>query len=170
MIEWEDLALQTAERFGGTMPHPDTAQAVAAVYAKAPNAVERAIDRVANDYAEGNIRSPWGVLKSRVQQITVDSSQAKRGNDADKAIARAEQRVRNELLHYDLEREVVDELFGPRGTLKDHDTPDTRTRMLALWREHRPLGELVEQEADERGRRYVEQRQRLEPTKADTAT
>jgi hypothetical protein len=161
MIEWEDLALQTAERFGGTMPHPDTAKAVAAVYAKAPNAVERAIDRVANDYAEGNIRSPWGVLKSRVQQITVDSSQAKRGNDADKAIARAEQRVRNELLHYDLEREVVDELYGPRGTLRDH--PETQDRMIALWRDLRPLGELVEHEADERGRRYVEQRQKLEP-------
>jgi len=150
MIEWEDLAYQTAERFGGTMPHPDTAAAIANVYAKAPTAVARAIDRVAADYDTGNIRSPWGVLKARVQQITADTTQAKHGNDREKAVARAEQRIRNELLHYERADEVLDELFGPRGTLKDHASPDLEHRMLALWNDLRPLGELTEHEQIER--------------------
>lgn len=161
MIEWEDLALQTAERFGGTMPHPDTANAIAAVHAKAPHAVQRAIDRVANDYNEGNIRSPWGVLKARVQQITIDTAGAQRGNDRDKAIARAEQRIRNELLHYDRWAEVADELFGERGTLKDHHTPELEQRMTDLWHNLRPLGTATELEAEARGIRYQQQKATL---------
>ena len=157
MIEWEDLAYQTAERFGGTMPHPDTATAIANVYAKAPTAVQRAIDRVAADYDTGNIRSPWGVLKARVQQITADSHQAKSGNDREKAVARAEQRIRNELLHYERADEVLDELFGPRGTLKAHTSPDLELRMLALWNDLRPIGELTEHEQIERLARWRQQ-------------
>ena len=171
MIEWEDLALQTAERFGGTMPHPDTAQTIANVYAKAPTAVTRAIDRVANDYTEGNIRSPWGVLKARVQQIKADSGQAKRGNDREKAVARAEQRIRNELLHYDRLEEVLDELFGHRGTLREHDTPELRGRLETLWHELRPLGTATELEAEARGLRYQQQKadQHKPKTEAEAA-
>lgn len=35
--------------------------------------------------------------------------------------------------------------------------------MLELWQELRPSGELAEHEADQRGRRYQEQRAKLEP-------
>jgi len=171
MKDWEDLAYATAERFGGTIPHPDTANTIAAVYARAPHAVERAIDRVADDYDNGTVRSPWGVLKSRVQQIQVDAKAATRSTGREKAIERAEQRMRNELLHYDRWPEVQDELFGDRGTLREHDTPALHQRMHTLWTQLRPAGELVEAEAEERARRYVQQRAALaaarkpEPTK-----
>ena len=46
MKNWEDLVLETAERFGGTFPHPETSQAIATVHQRAPNSVERAIDEV----------------------------------------------------------------------------------------------------------------------------
>jgi hypothetical protein len=112
MIGWEDLAYTTAERFGGTMPHPDTAKTIADVYAKAPHAVLRAIDRVALEYEDGAIRSPWGILRSRVQQITVTAHTNTKANDVEKIIARAEQWIRTAGLHMDWP-EVEDELFGP---------------------------------------------------------
>lgn len=169
MIEWEDLAYATAERFGGTIPHPDTANVIASVYARAPHAVLRAIDRVADDYDNGTIRSPWGVLKTRVQQITVDQKGAAKSTGREKAIERAEQRMRNELLHYDRWPEVEDELFGDRGTLREHDNPTLRQRMETLWTDLRPLGELVEHEAIQRGLLHQEQRARLAAKKPEPA-
>ena len=158
MKNWEDLVLETAERFGGTFPHPETSQAIATVHQRAPNSVERAIDEVATDYAAGSINSPWGILRSRVQKITADvHTKATSSNQREKAIARAEQRIRNELLHYDRLEEVLDELFGHRGTLREHDTPELRDRMSSLWHEHRPLGTATELEAEARGLRYQQQ-------------
>jgi hypothetical protein len=159
MTHWEDLALETAERFGGTLPHPDTAAQIAAVYERAPHAVEKAIDRVALEYEQGGIRSPWGILRSRVKQITTSEATATRANERDKTIARAEQWMRNAGMHYDSEQELLDELYGERGRLRDH--PDTRQRMLALWTELRPIGEQLDQDAIDRGTRYQEQRERL---------
>jgi len=156
MIEWEDLAYQTAERFGGTMPHPETAAAIANVYAKAPTAVAKAIDRTAADYETGSIRSPWGVLKSRVQQITITKTSNARANDNEKAVQRAEQWIRNAGLHYDRWDEIHDELYGDRGKLRDH--PATEPRMRELWHDLRPLGEQVEHEAIQRGLRYQAQK------------
>lgn len=158
MIDWEDLALQTAERFGGTLPHPDTSAAIATVYARAPQAVTRAIDRVADDYDQGNVRSPWGVLKSRIQQITVDQHAAARATGRDKAIERAEQWIRTAGLHYDRWTEVHDDLFGERGRLRDHATPELEHRMENLWNELRPLGVKAEDEAEARGRAYAAQK------------
>lgn len=164
MIDWEDLIYQTAERFGGTTPHPDTAAAIAAVYAKSPSAVIRAIDRVAQEHEDGNIRSPWGILRSRVQQITVTTKSNARANDTEKAVARAEQWMRTTGLHYDRATELLDELYGDRGRLRDH--PQTRDRMLELWRELRPEGERLDAEAVEAGIRYQQHRATLK----DTAT
>ena len=158
MKEWDDLVLETAERFGGTIPHPDTAATIATVYAKAPDAVTRTIDRIAGEYQDGNIRSPWGILKSRVQQIQVSVQTTSRANDRDKAIARAEQWIRTAGLHYDRPAEIADELFGHRGMLRTHRTPELEARVTALWASLRPLGELVEAEAIERGLRYQAQR------------
>lgn len=112
MIDWEDLVLTTAERFGGTLPHPDTAAAIAQVYARAPHAVERAIDRIATEYDQGNIRSPWGILKSRVQQIQTEAATTSKANDRDATIARAEQWIKTAGLHMDWP-EVEAELFAP---------------------------------------------------------
>jgi len=160
MIDWEDLPYQTSERFGGTLPHPDTATAIQAVYLRAPAAVTRAIDRIANEYAAGEVASPWGILRHRVSQIQTTEQAATRSNDRDKTIARAEQWLRTAGLHYDRESEIIDELFGDRGRLLGHHTPDLQDRMVALWHELRPLGQQVETEALERAERQNTQRER----------
>lgn len=166
MIEWEDLQYKTAERYGGQLPHPDTAAAIGAAYHRNPATVIRIIDRVATEYAEGGVRSPWGVLKSRVENIRATSHAAGKADNAEKAITRAEQRIRNELLHYDLWAEVEDELFGDRGTLRAHDTPQLRQRMHTHWAELRPLGEAVELEHETRMRQWAEQQAARQNPKA----
>jgi hypothetical protein len=160
MIEWEDLVLETAERFGGTIPHPDTSNAIARVYAHAPQAVTNAIDRIALEYQDGGIRSPWGILKSRVQQIQTTERTTNRANNRDKAIACAEQWVRNAGIHFDRESELIDELYGDRGMLREHQ--DTRDRILELWRELRPIGEQIEAEHEAFMARHAAQRARAD--------
>ena len=112
MKEWEDLTLETAERFGGNLPHPDTSQAIGTVYARAPQAVTRAIDRVAHDYDQGTVRSPWGILRSRVQQLADDTPKHEAANDREQRIARAEQWIRTAGAHTTW-TEVEAELFAP---------------------------------------------------------
>ena len=139
MKHWEDLVLETAERFGGTFPHPDTSADIATVHQRAPNAVQRAIDEVAADYAKGTISSPWGILRSRVSKITADvQAKATSANSREKAIQRAEQWLKTAGLHYDRESEILDELFNERGMLHPHDTPELRQRITDLWLEQRP--------------------------------
>ena len=164
-MNWDDLALETAERFGGTFPHPETRDAIATVHQRAPNAVERTIDQVAADYQRGDINSPWGILRSRVQKITADvTPKATASNQREKAIARAEQWLRTAGLHYDRPSEILDELFGDRGMLRTHRTPDLEQRIVNLWTELRPLGEQAEHDQLERLARYAEQRARMQPT------
>jgi hypothetical protein len=110
--DWEDLVYVTAERFGGVMPHPDTAAAIARVHQRAPHAVEAAIDRVAAEHEEGTVRSPWGMLKSRVAQIQADIPQAERRNTRQDDIERAEQWVKVAGIYLDWP-EVESELFDP---------------------------------------------------------
>lgn len=112
MKPWEDLVYEAAERFGGVMPHPDTAADIARVYDRAPHAVEAAIDRVAAEHEDGTIRSPWGMLKSRVAQIQADIPKAERRNDRQADIDRAEQWVRAAGIYLDWD-EIEAELFAP---------------------------------------------------------
>jgi hypothetical protein len=109
-MNWEDLVYVTAERFGGNMPHPDTAAAIAQVHERAPKAVEAAINRIAAEYEDGTVRSPWGLLKSRVQQIQTDIPKAEKRNDQQRDIERAEQWIRAAGL-YMTWSEVQSELF-----------------------------------------------------------
>lgn len=78
----------------------------------------------------------------------------------------AENRIRNCLMHADREDEVIEDLFGKWGLLQPFAGDELlRNRMLALWRGARHTGERLEQEADERMRRYREQwlRREAEP-------
>jgi len=182
MKEWEDLTLETAERFGGNLPHPDTTKAIGTVYARAPQAVTRAIDRVAHDYDQGTVRSPWGILKSRVQQLADDTPKHEASNDRDKAVERAEQWIRTAGLMYDRPSEIEHELFGdtrvnpetdkdgapipasgqPPLTGYQDDNP-LRNRLLELWASHRPAGEQTEQDAIDRGLKHQADRAALPP-------
>lgn len=67
----------------------------------------------------------------------------------------AENRIRNCLMHADREDEVIEDLFGKWGLLQPFAGDELlRNRMLALWRGARHTAERIEQEAEERQRRY----------------
>lgn len=166
MTEWEDLLPEIAETFGGQLPYPETADDIRAAYQRAPQTVTRMADAVAALYADGTAQNPWGMLRYRVKAIPEHdpSKPSASGSGRDKAIARAEQWMRTAGLHHDRETELLDELYGERGRLRHH--PETRDRMLQLWHELRPLGELADHEAAERGQRYAQQRKQLATTPA----
>lgn len=170
-MDWQTLRNQFMRAIGGDPPGSALEDELIQAYTDHPAVVERSIEKITLAHAAGKIRSPWGALKTEVAKA-VDAARNPthdKGSSKQKAIARAEQRTRNELLHYDRWDEVEDELFGDRGTLRDHDTPALRDRMNTLWTELRPAGQLVEAEAEERGRRYQEQRSRPD-TSPDPST
>lgn len=157
MKTWDELLYETAELFGGQLPRPDLATEIQAAHNRAPQALERAIDQIANEYAQGNIRSPWGILKARLASLHTPETERKATNinQREKAVARAEQWIRTAGLHYDRETELLDELYGDRGPLRAH--PDTKGRILELWNELRPLGVITEQDHEQRMARYRDQ-------------
>ena len=78
------------------------------------------------------------------------------GDDGDRvhAVVLAERWIENAGLYCDRAEEVIDELFGRNGLLREH-AADVRLqkRMLDLWAKGRPTGEQVEREAIERAQR-----------------
>jgi hypothetical protein len=171
-MDWQTLRNQFMRDTGGDLPGGQLEQQLIDAYAQHPTAVERATEKIALGHAAGKIRSPWGALKTEVERAINQANNPthEQGHDREKAVARAEQRIRNELLHYDRTEEIMDELFGPRGTVRNHDTPALRERLEALWNDLRPLGQLVEHEANERGHRYQTQRAALKEALTDPKT
>jgi len=182
MNDWEELVPDLAESYGGQMPHPATNQEIAAAYLRAPKAVLREADRVAQEYQDGTARQPWGLLRHRAKNIHTDTANAETRVDRDKAIERAEQWIRTAGLMYDRPSEIEHELFGDTRTNPEtdkdgepipasgqpplaHYRDDTplRNRILEHWADHRPAGQQVEQDAIDRGLRHQAERAALAP-------
>jgi hypothetical protein len=149
---------------GGDPPGSHLEDTLIDAYADHPDTVERSVEKITLAYKAGKIRSPWGALKAEVAKAVDATRNPTHDHSAtrNRAIERAEQRIRNELLHYDRWPEAEDELFGDRGTLRQHKTPALRQRMETLWTELRPLGQLTEHQAEQRASNHAEQRRRLE--------
>lgn len=159
-MDWQTTRNQFMRTTGGDPPGAQLEDELITAYTNHPDAVERSIEKITLAYQAGKIRSPWGALKTEVAKAvdTARNPTHDRGASREKHIQRAEQRIRNELVHYDLASEVRDELFGDRGTLRNHHTTDLEQRMLALWAELRPLGELAEHDQAERLERIRQQK------------
>ena len=147
-MDWQTLRNQFMRTIGGDPPGARLEDELIQAYTEQPDVVERSTEKIALAFKAGKIRSPWGALKTEVAKATeaARNPHHDKGSSRNAAIQRAEQRIRNELLHYDRLDEVLDELFGPRGTLKGHHTPDLEQRMTALWNELRPAGQQAEQD------------------------
>ena len=158
-MDWQTLRNQFMRTIGGDPPGAKLEDQLIQAYTEHPDVVERSLEKIALGHKAGKIRSPWGALKAEVAKATdaARNPHHDKGSSRTKTVARAEQRIRNELLHYDRWAEVADELFGARGTVREHDTPTLRERLETLWNDLRPAGELVEAEAIARGIRYQQQ-------------
>jgi hypothetical protein len=159
---WADLRARAVERFHDT-PRAETEQRILDVFRDHPAFVAEAIEHVAARFAAGQIRSPWPVLAVHVEGATrpLENVTASDTADRQRRTEKAEQWLRAAGKHFDSEDEVLDELFDASGgdrhgpLLKPwRDEEMFRKRMVVLWRELRPEGVLIEQQAEERGRRW----------------
>lgn len=156
MTTWEDTLEHAIASFGGQTPRDQLATYIAGHHEQHPETVTALINEIANQWATGAIRSPWGVLKSRLANLSKTKPKAKASNDQERAYRRAEQWMRAAGMHYDRWSEVQDELFGYRGQLRHW--PHLEPKAHDLWEQVRPVGEQLETEAEERQARYAQQR------------
>lgn len=160
-MDWQTLRNQFMRDIGGDPPGAQLEDWLIQQYAEHPDPVQRSFEKIALGYKAGKIRSPWGALKAEVGKA-VDAARnpthaSAKTREAD--LQRAMQNVRNALLHFDRETEVLDELFGDRGSLED--TPANREKVIETWRKLRPLGEQTEREHEAFLERYREHREAM---------
>jgi hypothetical protein len=150
-MNWDETLEHAVTAFGET-PRDHLADQVAAHHAQHPETVNRLIDEIAAMRDAGTCHSPWGMLKSRLGNLATSQPKATKATSQAKALERASQWMHAAGIHYDRWPEVHDELFGDRGTLKDH--PALEQQLHDLWQELRPIGEQLEQELEERSAKY----------------
>lgn len=173
--DWGDLRADACARFGDT-PGPALEERILAVFRAHPQLVAAAIEKVGGAYDTGRISSGWPVLATEVER-EAERAAAARGvkasgyADRDATVAKAERYLRRVGYLHMYEDETRDELFGRGGILEAYAADEELVgRMLALWREVRPIGERVEQEARDRAGRAVALAARAEQAKpAETA-
>lgn len=162
---WSDTRYDLIDRWADS-PRPELEQRIITVFENHPQLVIDAAEHIADRYESGLVRSPWAVLAKHVEEAADTATRSTRpvrgDRDRERARQRASQWMRTAGMHFDREDEVRDELFGERGMLRQFagDT-DLVDDLLELWHEQRPRGEQVEREAEERARRYVEQKRAL---------
>lgn len=153
--DWQTTYAQAITTFGGDTPGAALEQHVLNQFRQHPQAVTNAIRKIGEAYEAGRIRSPWGALKAEIAKQVDADIVVPSGNDRKQAVLRADQWMRNAGMHLDRWDECEDELFGDRGILKPHDSPQLRDRMRNAWNTVRPIGEQVELEAEERAAKWV---------------
>jgi hypothetical protein len=158
--DWPAVREKAIELFGGVFPQGELEQDVIDAFQAHPAAVVAAIKRISERYSEGKVRAPWPVLRVEAQRMMIAPAAVvgADGTELADAIETAEAWISNAGCHFDREDEVATELFE-RGPLRYFaEDEQLQARMLELWREQRPRGELVEQEAEERAARLREVR------------
>jgi hypothetical protein len=192
--DWAELRTHYIHSYGDT-PRPETEAKIIAAYELHPAQVEKALAAAATDLEAGTIRSGWAIVAKRCEALTSPPSNPSRAGGAtrEKAIARAEQWMRNAGCHYPTADEAIlhlcESASGDRGvTLHEYaqaelhnDGPATPARLeltgdmlliqriRQLYDQERPRGIKVEAEAEERARRSIAQRTKEPPPTADSA-
>ena len=170
---WHDTRDAAIEALDGRWPSPEDEEQIVQAFASDPRRVIAEINSVAESFSRGEVRSPWGLIRSRVVRrstrvVVVEASQAKAA-----AVARAEQWIRTAGLHFDRQEEVHSELFDEGRQLHAYaDDEELADRLLALWRDVRPRGEQVEAEAVRRAAAWKASRAALNtpPLRAEPET
>jgi hypothetical protein len=150
--DWETTLDHAIASFGGQPLGPHLEPIIRKHHAEHPHVVQAAINRIANGYAQGTIRSPWGALKADLERRHAAAPAIKQGNEEQQALARTSQWMRAAGMHYDRWPEIHDELFGDRGTIREH--PALEQQLHDLWQELRPIGQQLDQELEERSAKY----------------
>ncbi len=145
-FDWQTEYARALQLYGGDTPSAHLEQELLDAFQTNPQAVTNAITKIGKAYAAGKIHSPWGALRSEIpKQITADVHVGD-GSERNRAIANAEQFIRNAGLHYPTWTEVEDDLYE-RGNLapwrKDHEL---KQRLKDLWTDQRQIADILDQQ------------------------
>lgn len=160
---WAGVRAVGVDKFDGHLPRGQDEAIIIEIFEGMPSAVIRAIDEVAASFQQGKVTYPWSALRARLERGSkaLRETTADVGVDKAKAITRAEQWIRATGKHFDRASEVLDVLFVAPGERSGPvlgawaDDEALRERMLTLWREVRPEGELIAEQAEERAARWM---------------
>lgn len=145
-ITWADLYDQAVESFGGTTPGATLEQQLLDHFRRHPAAVQAAIQKLADRYAQGKIHSPWPIVLTELQredQRTTITASIDR--ERDQAIRLAELYITNAGLYIPTEQDLLDDTFGPHGRLRQWaDDQPLRERILDHWRQQADRAERAE--------------------------
>jgi len=160
-VSWADTRAALCESFGGELPEHATEATIVEVFERFPLGVLRLAEEIATAKSAGKIRSGWAVLRSRLPAaepianpvVSIATRRAERIRVIEQYIANAGHTI-------DRESELLDDLYGERGRLREYRDDDTlRERLLELWRKTQPARHQLEREANEREANY----RRLDP-------
>lgn len=162
-VSWASVRQGAIKTFH-EIPHAAVEQEIIDVFAVQPQVVIDAIERLAARVESGHVRSGWAVLRKELARaVEAPSSVTVELDDRERRVANAERWLRNAGVHFDRESEVLDELFGERGTLKAWAGDELlRGRLLELWRTLRPKGERAEVAELERAAEWKASRARVQ--------
>lgn len=163
--DWQTLRNEVIQATGD-IPGPHLENELITRYAENPTLVERAVEKILAGYAAGKIRSAWGALKTELARASDPANNPTHDHAASrhKAVTRAEQWLKNAGVHFDRQSELLDELFGERGILREHDTPELRAHILAQWQPE--IGQRIQAEHEAFAARWVA----ANPSTAQTAS
>ena len=149
-FDWHTEYARALETFGGDTPSATLEQDLLDAYTTHPQAVHNAITKIGKAYAAGRIHSPWGALKAEIpKQIKRDITVGE-GTEQTRALANAEQWMRNAGLHYDRWSEVQEALAAYPAL-----TPASTNRLHDLWEQTRPTGERLDQDEHDRAKAWI---------------
>jgi hypothetical protein len=142
-------------------PNAQLEQRILDVFERHPQLVVEAAEQVDQRFKRGVVRAPWVILAKHAEEGAVVAERAtvpiKGERDKAKAVERAEQWIRAAGVLFDREAEIEAELFERMLRPYANDS-ELRERLLQLWHDERPRGELAEQEASEHATRVREAR------------
>ena len=132
-MTWHELLEQAIRDFGDT-PGATLEQHLIDAHTDNPAAVAVAISKITQAHKAGKINSPWGAVRAELtKQLQVRRNMPANSERATRE-RNAEQWLRSAGVHFDRWPEIEDELFGPRGMLRDwHTDTSLKARIQDLW-------------------------------------
>ena len=114
-MTWQEAYDDACQRFGGQRPGNALEQELIEAYEARPVAFQHAVDKLAQRYADGKVRSPWPLVKAELEQdaqraLIVGDDSAER----ELQIHLAERFIANAGWGLPTEAELVDELLVAR--------------------------------------------------------
>lgn len=159
---WTETRDEYALIFGEN-PGAQLEQDLVTHFRERPAAVVAALEDAAARRAAGKITSSaWAYVRTSVQRRADSPDVIVTDHDErERATKRADAYLRNVCIHYDRETEVLADLFDRGGTLAPFtDDDQLRQRIVARWRELRPIGEKTEADQAEYDEQLEQQAER----------